>query len=276
VAQRILTLIAYLLRQFMFSLAGIIYLLLTLAFWRLFFDPGQQTPEPAYYILVIGIFGAVAAFLITFSIAGRANQALNYPILARLPSRVEHLAAVLASSLLVTLGLQLLVALLATFNGPSLTLGTILELPPVWLAIDLLAIVLALHASDLVASGWSRVYIYGFLAILLFGRQLDTPLVEWIANRFYASGAWFLREGYMAPGSAITRIADWLLSAGVRLIGSIFDAVFWPFRATAAAVVGGSFSPAQALAPALIVLYATVLFVLAADFFATKDVYFTE
>jgi hypothetical protein len=276
VAQRILTLIAYLLRQLFFSLAGIIYVLVTLAFWRLFFDPTQPTPEPAYYVLMIGVFGAAAAFLLTLSVAARANQAFNYPILARLPSRVEHLTAVYIASLIATLVLQLLVSLLALVNGPTLAFSTIVELPPLWLAVDILSIALALHATDLVASGWSRVYVYGILAILLFGRQLDAPLLEWLSNQFYTAGAWFLREGYVAPGDAITTLAEWTVRDGIQLIASIFDAVFWPFRAISVAVIRGTFSPLQALAPAIIVLYSTLLFVLAADFFATKDVYLIE
>lgn len=275
-ARRVLTLIAYLVRQLLLSLAGLIYILMALAFWRLFFDPAQETPEPAYYVLVIGLFGATAAFLITLTIAGRANQAINYAMLARLPSRVEHLVAVLVSSLFATLSLQFLVAILATVNGPALTLSRILELPPLWVAADLLAVVLALHATDLVTSGWSRVYVYGFLAILLFGRQLDGPLVQWISNRLFGLGVTLMREGYMGPGNLINAMAEWLVGSGAQMIAGLFDAVFWPFRAISDAVVGGAFTPVQALAPAVIVVYSTILFVLAADFFASKDIFLTE
>lgn len=275
-ARRILTLIAYLLRQLLFSLAGLIYILMALAFWRLFFDPAQETPEPAYYVLVIGLFGATAAFLITLTVAGRANQAVTYPILARLPSRVEHLVAVLASSLFATLSLQFLVAVLATINGPALSASRILELPPLWLAADLLAVALALHATDLVTSGWSRVYVYGLLAILLFGRQLDGPLVQWASNRLFALGVILMRDSYIGPGNLVNSVAEWLVGQGARLIASLFDAVFWPFRAISDAVVSGVFTPAQALAPAIIVVYSTILFVLAADFFASKDIFLTE
>lgn len=275
-ARRILTLIGYLLRQLLFSLAGLIYILIALAFWRLFFDPGQETPEPAYYILVIGLFGAAAAFVITLTVAGRANQAVTYPILARLPSRVEHLVAVLISSLIATLSLQLLVALLATINGPSMALGRILELPPLWLAADLLAIALALHATDLVTSGWSRVYVYGVLAFLLFGRQLDGPLVQWVSNRLFALGVFLMREGYLGLGDVVNSLAEWLLGSGVGIVAGLFGAIFWPFRAISDAVVSGAFTPLQALAPAVIIIYSTILFVLAADFFASKDIFLTE
>lgn len=275
-ARRILTLVVYLLRQLLFSLPGLIYVLMALAFWRLFFDPAQETPEPAYYILVIGLFGAAAAFLITLTIAGRANQAVIYPILARLPSRVEHLVSVLISSLVATLSLQFVVAILATINGPSLTVGRILELPPIWLAADLLAVALALHATDLVTSGWSRVYVYGLLAILLFGRQLDSPLVQWVSNRLFGLGVLLMREGYLGPADLLNSFAEWLLASGAQLISGLFGAVFWPFRAISDAIVSGAFSPIQALAPAIIIVYSTILFVLAADFFASKDLFLTE
>ena len=167
-------------------------------------------------------------------------------------------------------------ALLATFNGPSLGASRLLELPPVWIAIDLLTAVLALHATDLVTSGWSRVYVYGLLAILLFGRQLNMPLLEWLSDRLYGASGWLLRQGYVGPADALTSMGEWVVSAGISLTGNIFDAVFWPFRAISTAVVSGSFSPTQALAPAIVVLYATVLFAFAADFFATKDIYLVE
>lgn len=275
-ARRILTLTSYLLRQFLLSLPGIIYILLTLVVWRLFFDPGQQTPEFDYYILVIGLFGAAAGFLVTLSVANRGNRAANYPLLVRLPSRVEHLVAVLVASLTMTCVLQGLLAVLATFNGPALKLGLLFDLPPLWLAVDLLAVALALHATDLVTSGWSRVYVYGFLAFVLFGRQLDDTALAWISNRLYDAARWIMNAGYIGPGDALNALGGWLATDGSRLVTTVFDSVFWPFRAMSSAVVSGSFSPTQALAPAMIVLYSTILFVLAADFFATKDIYFTE
>ncbi len=275
-ARRILTLIVFLLRQMAISLPGIIYTLLALAFWRIFFDPGQVTPEPAYYVLVIGLFGGVASFLITFSIASRANHALNYPLLVRLPSRVEHLVAVLCAGMSFTLALQLLVAILATISGPDLSAGLLLELPPIWLAINLLVAVLALHATDLVTSGWSRVYVYGLLAFLLFGRQLNGPVLDWLSNRLFSAGSWLVRSGYVAPANAANSLGAWLAGDGMALVVRLFDAVFWPFRAMSTGVISGSFTPLQALAPALLIIYATLLFLLAAEFFATKDLFLVE
>lgn len=275
-AQRVLTLTGYFFRRLLLSLAGILYILLSLAFWRLFFSPGQGTPDIDYYILVIGLFGTGLTFLITLSIAARGYRALHYPILARLPSRVEHLTAVMLASLLYSALLQLLVALLALFDGPTFSLGQALEIPPIWLSVNLLAATLALHASDLVTAGWSRVYVYGLLAVLLFGQQITSGSTGRLANIILQVGNWFIRRGWAAAGNLVNDASRWLNGSGSNLLAQLFDLVFWPFRAVADAVIAGSFEPLQALAPALLVLYATFLFMLAADFFANKDLYLTE
>jgi hypothetical protein len=49
----------------------------------------------------------------------------------------------------------------------------------------------------------------------------------------------------------------------------------WPFRAIVDGVTV-SFDRTEALAPAFLLLYATILFLLAADFFATKDLHLIE
>ncbi|MCA9902011.1 MAG: hypothetical protein KC433_27720, partial [Anaerolineales bacterium] len=156
--QRISILTRYLFRSVLRSLTGVFYLLLTLAFWFLLFNPQQQTPDIAYYQLLIGGFGAALAFLVTLSVAARANDAQHYPLIVRLKSRVEFVTAVLLCSLAITLIFQLLIMLLGLVNGPALTLGALLEIPPIWLAPMLLMATLALHASDFITIGWSRIY----------------------------------------------------------------------------------------------------------------------
>ncbi|MDX1663769.1 MAG: hypothetical protein R3272_08245 [Candidatus Promineifilaceae bacterium] len=275
-ARRIFTLTHYLFRTLAFSLAGLLYTLLTLAVWRLFFDPGQQTPDAAYYTLVIGLFGAGLSFLVTLSIAARANSAVNYPLLVRLSSRVEHLTSVLISTLLFSGLLQLLLAILAAYRGPSLTFAQILEIPPIWVAGNILAVTLALHASDLVTAGWSRVYIYGLLALFLFGQELEGTGAGWLGERLGRIGGWFYQRGWVLPGNLFNRFSLWFDESGASFIGELFELVFWPFQALSAAVQAGGFRPIQALAPAILLLYATVLFLLAAEFFSSKDLYLLE
>lgn len=275
-AQRIFTLTIYLFRSLLYSLPGLLYILATLVLWRVLFDPTQGTPELSYYTLVIGLFGAGVTFLVTLSVAGRAYRAANYPLLARLPSRVEHLTAVLGASLLFAVLLQLLLALLALFRGPSLATVQALEIPPLWLAVDILAAVLALHASDLVTTGWSRVFLYSLLALFLFGRSLEGGPTSWAAQRAMAAAGWFLGHNLLGFSDLFMGIGRWLSSAGNSVVDQLFGLPFWPFEAMTEAIRSGAFTSAQALAPAILLLYAAVLFILAADLFASKDLFLTE
>jgi hypothetical protein len=274
-SQRIITLIGYLLRSLFGSFTGITYIILTLAFYWVVFQ--QRTPEASYFLLVIGLFGAVLTFLVTLSIGARANQALNFPFLVRLPSRVEYLTAVLCAALIFAMTLQFMVALLALLrNGPSLPLLRALEIPPIWFSLNILAAVMALHASDLVTAGWSRVYVYGTLAFFLFTQNNYETLSNWLAGRFNALSGYFMRQGWLMVSQYVQRLANWLSREGTDFLGQLMGIVFWPFQALSDAVIAGYFTRTQALAPAVLILYATILFMLAADIFATKDLHLTE
>lgn len=271
--QRISVLTRYFVRSILFSLTGILYLLLTLAVWFLLFNPQQQTPDIAYYQLLIGGFGAAMAFLISLSIAARASDAQHYPFLVRLKSRVEFVTAVLTSSLIVTLFYQILLATLALFNGPSFTIGHLLEIPPIWLGPLILAAVLALHASDFITIGWSRIYVFGLLAIFLFGQGLQN---QGLANLSTSLGRVALNQGWVGVSTNLTDLASRLSQSDENVISRLFGFVFWPFEALADGITNGYFTANQALAPAILLLYATVLFLLAVDLFANKDLEFTE
>ena len=271
--QRIFTLTRYFIQTILFSLTGVFYLLLTLAFWYLLFSPRQQTPDVAYYQLLIGAFGAAMAFLVTLSIAARANDAQHYPFLVRLKSRVEFVTAVLLSSLLVTLFYQILLSLLALVNGPSLTLGVLLEIPPLWLAPMIMTAVLALHASDFITIGWSRIYVFGILAIFLFGQGLKN---DSLASFSTSLSRYAINQGWIDLSTRLENYANTLSQTDDNMISRIFGFVFWPFKALADGVTNGYFTANQALAPAILLLYATVLYLLAVDLFANKDLEFTE
>ena len=119
--QRVWILTVYFTKSLFFSLTGLILLILSLVYWVIFFPPGQGTPDAENYIILIAAFGAAATFVAALSLSGRASRLENYPLLVRLPSRVEYLVAVLFSSLLLGIGLQLLVAGLALIRGPDLS-----------------------------------------------------------------------------------------------------------------------------------------------------------
>ncbi len=271
--QRITVLTRYFSKSMLVSLSGMLYLLLTLAFWFVFFNPQQQTPEEAYYQLVIGGFGTAMAFLVTLSMAARANAAEHYPIMVRLQSRVEMVTAVLASSLILTVFYELVLALLALVNGPDLTLGHILELPPLWLAPMVVAAVLALHASDFITIGWSRIYVFGVLAILLFGQGVQN---DSLASLSTSLSRYALNQGWVGISTRLDGYASTLSLTDENVVSRLFGFVFWPFQAMAEAISNGYFTANQALAPAILLLYATVLFLLAVDLFANKDLEFTE
>jgi len=196
----------------------------------------------------------------------------------RLPSRVEYLTAVLISAILMATVLQLLLALLALFHGPDLTLNQILLIPPIWLALNTLTAVLALHATDFIAAGWSRVYLFGIIAIFLFGQSLNdkSGLNTWLILRINDMSRSLVSAGWVTLVTPLNNLVGWLQQDGTSTLSRFFSLPFWPFHAIADAVVIGSFDTSQALAPAVLLLYATLLIMLAADIFANKDLDLTE
>ena len=70
--------------------------------------------------------------------------------------------------------------------------------------------------------------------------------------------------------------ANTLSQTDENMISRLFGFVFWPFEALAEGITNGYFTANQALAPAILLLYAAVLFLLAVDLFANKDLAFTE
>lgn len=276
--QRILALTVYFLRSLALSLNGLIFLILTLAYWLVMFPPEQRTPDASYYILVLAAFGVAATFFSTLALASRANQAAHAPWIARLPSRVEYLTAVLLSTLLFAISLQLLLALLSLLRGPNLSPGQLLLIPPVWLALNVLTAVIALHATDFVTAGWSRVLLFGFVAICLIGQgwNSNSSLNGWLIQRLSNLNRTASGEGWLFIVNPINNLIFWLQQDGPDNLSRLFSLPFWPFRAIADAVVAGYFDPAQAMAPAVLLLYATLLIIFAADLFANKDLDLTE
>ncbi len=272
--RRIFTLALYLLRVLLFSWTGLLYVIAALVYWLLFFD--GETPEFAYFVLVIGGFGAVTTFLITLSVAARAHRSEHTAWLVRLPSRVEYLAAVLGASLALALTIQVLIALLTIRGGLNFPLRQAVEIPPVWLSVNILIAVLALHATDLVTAGWSRVGVYGLLLVLLFGQNGADNVTRWASSRLIVAATYFRRQGLSSLGDPLQGAGSWLSSDGHNTLEQILGLVFWPFRAISEAIAGGAFDNTRALAPAFLLLYATILFLLAADFFATKDLQLSD
>jgi hypothetical protein len=274
---RIVTLSLYLFRSLLFSLAGLLYILLALAFYVIFFDPRQQTPDLDYFILILGLFGLAFSFIVTLSVSSRANQAVHYPLIVKLPGRIEYLGSVFLASFVYALLMQFLLAVVSLLaNGPDVTLRELLEIPPLWIAGNALFVVIALHASDLVAWGWSRVYIFGVLGVLLYLQSGLGLIGDWLFGLFNRLGGALSERGLDTLARAFYDTATWIASDGSDVFERIFGIIFWPFSAITTAVVNGQFSPAQALAPAVLLVYATLIFLLAARMFAVKDLFLSE
>lgn len=272
--QRHRVLVRYFLQRLSRSVSGVLYLMLTFAYWLILFNPQQETPDADYFLIVIGFFGPLCAFLITLTVAGWANQAIHYPLLVRLRSRVEYLTAVMVTTFLATLSLQgLLAVLVLIFGGPRLTFTHIALLIPVWLSPMLLAIVLALHASDLVTRGWSRVYLFGLLALFLFGQGMTNESLVRFLNGFseYATN-----QGWFQLVERTTRWSFWLSQNESNRVIEFFQLPFWPFKALTTAISEGGFTAVETIAPAILILYTTILFLIAADLFSNKDLQLAE
>ncbi|MFO7682608.1 MAG: hypothetical protein R6X34_21430 [Chloroflexota bacterium] len=277
-SQRIAALAAYFFRSLLFSLTGVIYVILGFAYWAIMFPPGQNTPDASYYILVLAAFGVGLTFLAALSLASRANQAAYVSWIVRLPSRGEYVTAVFLATILFAGLVQLLVAALALYRGPDLTAGQIAVIPPVWLSLNVLTAVLALHATDFVTKGWSRVVLFGILALFLFGQSLShaASSSSWIIIRLNSLSRAAIGQGWLVLVTPINTFSQWLQNDGSTSLGNFFSLPFWPFHAIADAIVAGSFTETQALAPAILLLYATLLIMLAVDLLATKDLDLTE
>lgn len=256
---------------FWFYLAGVFAY-----YWLTFL---RRAPEPEYFILVIGFLGLLISFFSTLSIASLANESKSYPLFVRLESRIEFLIAIIVTSLLFTLILQLLFSLLVLLrNGPELTLGRVIEIPPIWLSINILAAVIALQASDFISYGWSRVCIFGLLALALVVGDDDGATLEWLAEIFRNVANQTTPSGtaQIQFSRALNASADFLTGEFMGTVGNIFNGIFWPFRAIIDGVLNGYFTSSQAWAPALLLIFSSVLFLLAADFFSSRDMILRE
>lgn len=274
--QRILILAGYFAKNLFFSLTGLILLILSLIYWAILFPPGQGTPDIENYIILIGALGAAATFMATLAISARAARIEHYPTLVRLPSRVEYLIAVLLSALLLGLFMQLLVAGLALIRGPELSASRILMIPPIWLSINLLAVMIAMHATDLVTAGWSRAILFGLLALALVLNSASGSPESWFSDRLNDLAELFSRVNLTWFSDLAYSAASWAYDSPLTGLTRVVGILFWPFRALADAVLAGGFTPSQALAPAVLILYGAILFLIAATLFAGKDLEFLE
>jgi hypothetical protein len=120
------------------------------------------------------------------------------------------------------------------------------------------------------------VVIFGVLAILLIGQNLVERFTSGLSAAVSSLSSVFYAQQWVTIADAFGRLSAWLYGVGSETLGKVLGVVFWPFNAITDAVLAGYFTPTQALAPAILVLYATILFLIASDLFATKDLDMSE
>jgi hypothetical protein len=233
---RVAALALYMLRDLYRSLAGVLPPALTLALYWLTFYYARSVD---YFASVGGAALALVSLVTTLLLAERANRAAVYPFLARLQSRAELLAAILAGALCIMAAMTALFAVLAVGMGRViLSPWQALMILPRWLAVFVVVACLGLHMSKLVSRRGSYLLAYTAVGILVT-----------------------VNEGTFLASHGL----GWLVQAGGWLTA--------PMSALLSTEVVAGPDP-LALVAALV--YAGILFALAAALFRRKDLLWAE
>ncbi len=238
--RRIGTLTGFLIRDLFRSLTGIGPLAAALAFGLIAFEYGM---DQAQFITVAGLGIGTICLLTTLLLASRANRASSYLLVARLRQRAELLLAVVLSGLIVTAVLAILIAAANLLAGRlTLAFPSALWILPTWLVLWSMAAALALPLSALVSRSGSHLVGYILLTALLVANDRQAMLQD-------RGLAWVVR--------------------GV-------SAILWPVSTLLSQASAGIHDRSYLLALALTLLCAVLLFILAAQFLADKDLLWTE
>jgi hypothetical protein len=199
--------------------------------------------DQAQFITVAGLGTGGICLLTTLLLAGRANRAWSYLLLARLRSRGELLAGLVLGGVLVTAVLSLLITVANLALGRlTLDFPSALWIVPVWLILWLLMAALALPLSSLASRGSSHLAGYALLTALLFANDRK---------------AWLQLHGFDALSRVVT-------------------AILWPVSTLLAQASKGRHDGAFFLALAGVLAYALLLFAFGGRTFRTKDLLWAE
>lgn len=178
--KRLSVLTWFLIRDLYRSLWGILPLSTAVAFGLIAFEYGMGQ---AQFFVVAGVANGAIGLLCGLLLAGRANRAAFYPILARLRSRNVLLTAICGASLLIATALAVLVAAANLVVGRlTLSFPSALWIVPTWLPLWLLMATLALPLSTLVGRQGSHVLGYVLLTAFLVLNEQNT----WIFSQRFA------------------------------------------------------------------------------------------
>jgi hypothetical protein len=237
---RIFTLGLFFTRDLFYSLAGIAPLATALAFGIIAFEYGM---DQAQFVTVGGVGIGAICLLTTLLLTSRANRASSYPLVARLRWRAELLGALVLSGVASTAVLALLIAAGNLFTARlTLDFPSALWILPTWLPLWLLAATLALPLSALVGRGGSHLVAWVLVAALL--------VVNDQKGRLQAHGL------------------DWLAQTSTIIL--------WPVNTLLAQASAGVHDLAYLQAWILTLLYAGFFFALAVQFFADKDLLWSQ
>jgi hypothetical protein len=238
--RRIWVLARYFVSDLARSLAGIVPLAAALAFGVIAFEYGMDQPQ---FITVAGLGTCAICSLTTLLLAGRANQASTYPLLARLKRRGELLAALVVGGIVITTILVLMISAANLILGRlTLNFPSVFWILPTWSALWLLGAALALPLSGLTGRRGSNVAGWVFLTVLL------------VAND---QGTWLRNHGF-----------EWLTRA--------ISAITWPVATMLRQASADTHGRNYILALLLTLLIAGLLYGLAAQLLEDKDLLWAE
>jgi hypothetical protein len=238
--KRLWALTEFLLRDLFGSLAGVFPLAAAAAFGLIAFEYGM---DQAQFITVAGVGMGAICYLTTLLLAGRADRAASYPLVARLRWRAMLLGAIVLGALGITSILALLIAA-ANFLAQRLTLSwpSLLWILPSWLAFWLFVAALALSASLLVSRDGSNLIGYVLVVAIL------------VANDRKAA----------------------LLDRGMVVVASAVERVLWPLSTLLSRASAGLHDRAYFLALGLTLVYMLVFFGVSVALFRDKDLLWAE
>lgn len=238
--RRIWALTWFLVRDLFLSLAGILPLAVALAFGIIAFEYGM---DQAQFITVAGVGTGAICLLTTLLLASRANRASSYLLVARLHRRAELLVALMLGGWGVTAVLTMLLTAANLLAGRlTLNFPSALWIAPTWLVFWLMAAALALPLSALVGRAGSHLIAWLLVAAVLLANDR--------------------KEKLQSLG------LDWVVRAVTTLL--------WPVSTLLSRASSGVHDHIFFLAWALTLVYALLLFGLAAQIFEEKDLLWSE
>jgi hypothetical protein len=238
--RRIWVLARYFVSDLFRSLAGIVPPAAALAFGVIAFEYGMDQQQ---FMTVAGLGTCAICFLTTLLLAGRANQGSTYPLLARLQSRRELLAAAVVGGLATTAVLTLLITVTNLALGRlTLDFSSALWIVPTWSALWFMGASLALPLSGLTGRGGSNV------------------------------AGWVLLTGLLVANDQTT----WLRSKGFEWLTGVISGITWPVATLLSQASAGTHGRYYVLAFLLTLLIAGLLFGLAAQLLEDKDLLWAE